>query len=235
MHMYNNNIYFSFSFVYYFLLLVIRTNMSKVNINSKYKTLFNNSFNSLSHFISHNRSCSTIYEPCLAINSFNQNSILQNYNKNKPQKKEMSFTNRSLLNNYCGNNSRYQVSSFLNSNAQFDISTINMKTKLKQKLLDINDTILNKRRKHLHNNLKRSSSLECKAKDILKYSASQRFILNSSVLNKYKAKGVKDSFIKSSMEHSDNKSIWKKNEIEQYQYINDIYKLAPNKKQYGKV
>lgn len=204
--------------------------MSKVNFNSKYKTSFNNS---LSHFIRHNRSHSNIYDSCFSVNSYNQNSILQNYNKNKPQKKEMSFTNNSLLNNYYVNNNninKFQVSSsFLNTKTQFDISTTYMKTKLKQKLIDINDTLLNKRRKNLHNNLKRSSSLECKAKDILKYSASQRFIFNSNILNKYKDKKIKESFRRNNIEDNNIKLPWKKNEIEHYQYISDINRIAFNK------
>ena len=206
------------------------TNMSKVNFNSKYKTSFNNS---LSHFIHHNRSHSNIYDSCSSINSYNQNSILQNYNKNKPQKKEMSFTNKSLLNTYCESNNninKFHVSSsFLNTKTQFDISTIYMKTKLKQKLIDINDIIFNNRRKSLHNNLKRSSSLECKAKDILKYSASQRFIFNSDILKKYKDKKIKESFRRNNIENNNIKLSWKKNEIEHYQYINDINRIAFNK------
>ena len=204
--------------------------MSNVNFNSKYKTSFNNS---LSHFINHNRSHSNIYDSSFSVNSYNKNSILQNYNKNKPQKKEMSFTNNSLLNNYYGNNNninKFQVSSsFLNTKTQFDISTTYMKTKLKQKLIDINDTLLNKRRKNLHNNLKRSLSLECKAKDILKYSVSQRFIFNSNILNKYKDKKIKESFRKNNIEDNNIKLPWKKNEIEHYQYISNINRIAFNK------
>ena len=104
-----------------------------------------------------------------------------------------------------------------------------MKTKLKQKLIDINDIIFNNRRKSLHNNLKRSSSLECKAKDILKYSASQRFIFNSDILKKYKDKKIKESFRRNNIENNNIKLSWKKNEIEHYQYINDINRIAFNK------
>lgn len=172
--------------------------------------------------INHSSSCSNIYEPCLVNTSYNQNSILHTYNKNIHKKDKMLFTNNPLINNNYRNG--FNLSSSIGMQPHSNVST-----KIKRKLIDMNDILFNKRRKIFHN-VKRSSSVECNAKDILKYSPFQRSIIDSSLIQKFKDKRMQETFEQQKLKTNKIQLSRKNNEIDHYRYINEL-KLIANLKQ----
>ena len=100
-------------------------------------------------------------------------------------------------------------------------------SKLKKKMLNISDSILNEKKTHIYyhnynnNNHHHISSMECKARDIIKNSPSQKKVIKCGLLKKYNANKVNQIF------HPHNGKftfIRKQTQIDHTKYMNELKK-----------
>ena len=105
----------------------------------------------------------------------------------------------------------------------------NSNNKIKKKLLNISDSILNEKKTHSYiknkniniSNINNISSIECKARDILKNSPSQKKLIKCGLFKKYNANKVKQIF---HPHHGKFNTTRKQTQIDHTKYMNELKK-----------
>ena len=162
-------------------------------------------------FVKSNSCCNVFH------NRYGYNTMLSKCKNGNSFTNNNNNTNRST----CCYGKKYTSYMHMNNNSN--------NNKIKKKLLNISDSILNEKKTHSYiknkniniSNINNISSIECKARDILKNSPSQKKLIKCGLFKKYNANKVKQIFHPN---HGKFNTTRKQTQIDHTKYMNELKK-----------